>query len=285
MLLSIHPTLNRLRDYATLFSRQVASEVLSGNMDKIKHKIERYDAVWSSSNKSYHEYLQKVYRILNENYRNEYILKNELLNDWLKDHIGSSHSEIYSEFKVGTAKADLVMFNGSARAFEIKSEYDSPARLNNQLRNYVKAFHEVYVVVPEAHLKKYASTIDDTVGLISFWNDGFKKERESHIRKRLCRKTVMTLLHSKEYKQLVQTYYGSLPRMTSFTQYDICFERIMDIDESSFTALYLSTLKNRINRAKLSTRYYAEFNQLILAMNWNEKQRRTYFDHLKMPIA
>jgi hypothetical protein len=279
------PNINRLRDYASLFSRQVASEVLSGNLDKINKKVERYDPVWGSSNKTYYAYLRKVYHCLHENYRNEYILKNELLNDWLRDHIGSSDSEIYSEFKVGTAKADLVMFNGSARAFEIKSEYDSPARLNNQLSNYTKAFHEVYVVVPEVHLKKYTSGVDDSVGLISFRDGGFKKERESKIRKRLCRKTVMTLLHCKEYKQLVEDYYGSLPPMTSFTQYDVCFERIMDIDENRFTALYLSFLKNRTSRPKLSTRYHAEFNQLILAMNWNEKQMRTYFDHLKMPIA
>ena len=104
MLQNSNLTITRLRDYASLFSRQVAAEVLSGNLDRIKRKVERYDSVWGSSSKTYHEYLRKVYHCLHEHYRNEYILKNELLNDWLKDHIGSSQSEIYSEFKVGTAK-------------------------------------------------------------------------------------------------------------------------------------------------------------------------------------
>jgi len=277
--------MNRLRDYASLFSRQVASEVLSGNLEVIYQKIERYDAAWTGSNETYHGYLKKVYHCLNDNYRNEYILKNELLNDWLKDHLGSTNCEIYSEFRVGTAKADLVMFNGTAIAFEIKSEYDSPERLNNQLANYLKAFNEVYVIVSEKQLKRYESLIDEAVGLISFSGNEFIEVRESAVRKILCRKTVMGLLYTKEYKKMVQDYYGALPEMTSFTQYDVCFDLIERIDEDRFAEMYLSTLKNRAKRPNLSTRYYAEFNQLVLAMNWNEKQRQVYMTHLKKPIA
>jgi hypothetical protein len=279
------PTMNRLRDYATLFSRQTANEILSGEMERVEQKVKRYDQEWIESNpKTYHQYFKKAYKCLKESYQNEYILKNELLNSWLKEHLGSPDSELYSEFRVGTAKADLAMFNGLAKAFEIKSEYDSPSRLNNQLQNYAKAFHEIYVIVPEKQVSKYDDIIEEAVGLISYGGKEFNQVRKSAVREILCRKTVTSLLHSKEYKQMVQAYYGTLPKMTSFTQYDICFDKIKAIEEPKFTELYLSALKSRVQRPKLSTRYFSEFNQLVLAMNWDEKQRHTYINHLKKPI-
>jgi hypothetical protein len=279
------PTMNRLRDYATFFSRQTAAEVLSGNMDRVEQKIIRYDQHWIDSNpRTYHDYFKRAYKSLQKSYQNEYILKNELLNKWLKEHLGSPDSELYSEFRVGTAKADLAMFNGSAKAFEIKSEYDSPSRLNNQLQNYIKAFHEVYVIVPENQVSKYDAIIAKAVGLVSYSGKEFHQVRQGAVRKTLCRKTVMSLLHSKEYKLMVRDYYGELPEMTSFTQYDTCLNKIKGIDEAEFTELYLTALKSRVNRPNLSTRYFAEFNQLVLAMNWDEKQRHTYINHLKRPI-
>lgn len=279
-------TISRLRDYASLFSRQASSEILSGNLHLVEQKIRRYDHSWKESkNKTFHDYLKQVYKCINKEYQNEYVLKNELLNQWLKEYLGCPDSEIYSEFKVGSAKADLVMFNGLAKAFEIKSEYDSPSRLNNQLKNYSKAFHEVYVIVPEKQLQKYDTIIDKTVGLISFCGKEFHQIRSSAIRQDLCRKTVMSLLHSKEYIRVVQDYYGALPNMTSFTQYETCYNKIAGIEEVKFTELYLSALKTRVNRPVLSTRYFAEFNQLVLAMNWDEKQRHTYIDQLQRPIA
>jgi hypothetical protein len=285
MPLQNQPTMNRLRDYAALFSRQTANEVLSGEMDRVEQKIKRYDQEWIESNpKTYHAYFKRAYKYLKKSYQNEYILKNELLNRWLKEHLGSTDSELYSEFRVGTAKADLVMFNGSAKAFEIKSEYDSPSRLSNQLRNYTKAFHEIYLIVPEKHVSKYSAIIDETIGLISYNGKEFNQIRKSAKRQSLCRKTAMSILHTKEYKQIVKDYNGVLPEMTSFTQYDICFDKINEIEEKKFTEIYLTTLKKRVRRPNLSTRYFSEFNQLVLAMNWDDEQRHAYINQLKKTI-
>jgi len=82
--------MNRLRDYAALFSRQTATQVLSGDMKGVEQKIERYDLEWMESNpKTYHAYFKRVYKRLKESCQNEYILKNELFNSWLEEDLGS----------------------------------------------------------------------------------------------------------------------------------------------------------------------------------------------------
>jgi len=98
---------------------------MNKDFTSINFKIQRYDSPWRRLIKAtYIDYLKHVYRILELNYQNEYVYKNTFLNEWLIKEIGKENSKVYSEFRVGTAFADLVMFNGTSKAFEIKTEYD-----------------------------------------------------------------------------------------------------------------------------------------------------------------
>lgn len=279
--------INQLRDYSSLFSRSEVLSWLKMDFTSINFKIARYDESWLKSNKStYLDYLKYVYSVLSTNYQNEYIFKNEFLNKWLISEVGETNSQVFSEFRVGDSIADLAMFNGCSKIFEIKTELDSDTRLNLQLKNYRKAFNEIYILVPKSKLNSYTK-FDRTVGLITYdskLENTFFLEREAKTNNEIEPTTIMTILHTKEYKSIVKRYYGYLPSMTSFSQYSICSELILKIPADNLNNLFISEIKKRGNNHALSSRYYKEFNQLFLALKMNRGSKNNMINILKTPI-
>lgn len=278
---------NQLRDYSTLFSRNEVLSWLKMDFTSIDLKIQRYDNKWLKSRKlTYLDYLKYVYSVLALNYQNEYIFKNEFLNEWLISEIGEDNSKIFSEFRVGNSVADLVMFNGCSKVFEIKTEFDSDFRLPLQLENYKKAFNQIYLIVPESKLRFYEK-YDSTVGLITFNSrneNSFNINRKASNNSEIDPQTIMSILHTNEYKFIVKEYYGYLPEMTSFSQFKICSELICDIPHNELNKLFITQIKKRDDNEALSSRYYSEFNQLFLALKMNQTKKRKMIDILNTPL-
>jgi hypothetical protein len=277
----------QLRDYSSLFSR---GEVLSWfNMDftSINYKIARYDENWLKLRKAtYLDYLKYVYSILAINYQNEYILKNEFLNKWLISELGEDNSKVFSEFRAGNSVADLTMFNGTSKIFEIKTEFDTDKRLPIQLENYKKAFNQIYLIIPKTKLSFYEK-YDDAVGLISFNsenNNSFNVERKALTNLEIDPSILMSILHTNEYKNIVKKYFGYLPEMTSFNQFKICSELICEIPKNELNKLFITQIKKRVDNEALSSRYYREFNQLFLALKMNRIKKYKLIDLLKTPL-
>jgi len=123
---------------------------------------------------------QSVYQILLQNYRCEYVFKNELIRNWLKSHHSLKKSYLTDEFRVGTCRVDLAVFSATSVAFEIKTEFDSALRLASQSSEYVKLFDLVYVVTTEDMLRKLNGSIAENVGILTLEScGGFKTRRDS----------------------------------------------------------------------------------------------------------
>lgn len=278
---------DQLRDYSSLFSRSEVLSWLKMDFTSINFKIERYDENWlKTKDATYLDYLKYVYSILAINYQNEYVFKNEFLNEWLISELGEDNSKIFSEFRVGNSVADLAMFNGCSKIFEIKTEFDSDIRLPMQLENYKKAFNQIYLIIPESKLSIYQK-YDEQVGIITFNSDRsnlFKLIRKASINSDIDPSTIMSILHSSEYKSLVKKYFSYLPLMTSFNQFNICSELIFQIPESELNNLFIAEIKNRGTNEALSSRFYKEFNQLVLALKMNRSKKNKMIDLLKTPI-
>jgi hypothetical protein len=232
------------------------------------------------------DYLKYVYEILESHYRNEYIIKNSFLNEWLIKEIGRNNAKIFSEFRVGRAVADLVMFNGTSKVFEIKTEFDSEKRLTLQLENYRKAFNEIYVIVPESKLSIY-SKYNEEIGIITFNSktpNNFTVQREAVINNHVDKDTIMHILRTNEYKRLVKKHFGVMPEITSFNQFDICNKLIGSINNSKLNEYFIGIMKNRYQENILSNRYYKELNQISLAMKFNKSDRKKLIEQLKSPL-
>ncbi|SDX30796.1 sce7726 family protein [Aequorivita viscosa] len=280
-------TLNQLRDYSSLFSRSEVEQWATGNFFSINKKINRYDTNWISyKNATYLSYLKHLYKILELHYPNEYIYKNSFLNEWLLQELGKSNSKVFNEFRVGNAIADLVMFNGHSKVFEVKSELDSDNRLELQLENYHQAFNQVFIIVPESKLATYLK-YNEKVGIITYNNlrgNKFELVRDAVLDFQINPEVIMNILRTAEYKSLVQSYYGMLPKMTSFSQYDICKKLIKEIPVPKLNDLFIQTMKSRVFKPEVSKKNYKELNQINLSLKLNKKQKERMILNLKSPL-
>ncbi|MEM7486995.1 MAG: sce7726 family protein [Bacteroidota bacterium] len=280
-------SLNQLRDYSSLFSRNVVNSWMKNDFQSIDIKIQRYDKKWlNSSRATYMDYVKHVYKVLESKYQNEYILKNSFLNEWLIEEVGHDNSQVFSEFRVGNAIADLVMFNGTSKAFEIKTDMDSPKRLDYQLENYHKAFNEIYLILPESKVEQYQH-YQKEIGIIVFRpdsNEKFMVHSKSIPNEAVDRDTIMKILRTYEYKSLVKKHYGYLPPMTSFNQFKVCRELLFNIPNAQLNSYFINFMKARQHGNALSKRNYREFNQMSLALKLTPLERKNLITRLKSPI-
>lgn len=279
--------IDQLRDYSSLFSRGQVLSWQKMDFSAINYKIERYDNKWLNSQKqTYLDYLKYVYSILADNYQNEYVFKNEFLNNWLIKELGETNSQIFSEFRVGNSIADLVMFNGCSKIFEIKTELDNDSRLTLQLENYQKAFNQIFLIIPKSKVHIYEKQ-DTSVGIITYDPSSenlFSIYRNAMRNLDIETSVVMSILHTNEYKSIVRQHYGYLPKMTSFNQFKVCSELIFDIPKEKLNKLFIDEMKKRSSSDALSSRYYIEFNQLFLALKMNRHSKRELIESLKTNI-
>jgi hypothetical protein len=99
-------------------------------------------------------------------HRHEYIYKAAITKKILLGTHSLHTASMLTEFRVGDCKADVVILNGTATAYEIKSERDSLSRLEKQIASYMRVFATTNVIVGENHLDDVLSSIPVEVGVL-----------------------------------------------------------------------------------------------------------------------
>lgn len=281
--------MEKLRDYALIFSRAEVFKIMNYDFSSINFLIKKHDKRWiKAKKKTYIEYLKHIYKILKNKYPNEYIYKNSLLNEFFISELKSNKNvSFYNEFKVGDNIADMALFNGKSIAYEIKTEFDSKIRLTNQIEQYSKLFNYVYLVIPESK-RDYNSLVNENTGLIIFNNNksnNLEIIKEAKRNYKIDKNLIMEVLHTKEYKEIVKLYYGKLPDITSFNQYKICKQLIKDIPSEVLNQLFIEQVKKRQTKRPLSNYFHKEFNQLMLSLNFTKTEKELLINNLKIPLS
>lgn len=279
-------SINQLRDLSSLFSRSEALRWFKNDFSSVNTKLQRYNNYDNFKGKSYLDVLKKAYKTVEKNYPNEYVVKNEFLHKWLLKELGQTHSVVYNELRIGKAVADLAMFNGISKVFEIKTILDKETRLSSQLLEYKKIFNEVYLIVPNCQLEKYAA-YDITVGIITYESDSkqFHLYRKAIYNNKIDIDVIMNVLHTKEYLKIIQENFTEKPAMNAFTQFEICKKMLSMLSTNDLNKLLIECLKKRqINNAFLNKSNY-QFNQIFLSLNLSEKQRDSLILNLKTNLV
>lgn len=147
--------------------------------------------------------------------RDEYVYRAALTHRILLGKHSLKTASMLSEFRAGKSKADVVILNGTATVYEIKSERDSLARLAKQLEDYKKVFARAYVIVGETHVKSVLNETKENIGILSLSS----RYRISTVREALdepqniCPVSVFESLRSAEALEVLKFLGKEIPSM------------------------------------------------------------------------
>lgn len=148
-------------------------------------------------------------------HRHEYIYRAAITHKVLMGTHSLRTASMLNEFRAGSCKADLVILNGTATVYEIKSERDSLTRLANQVENYKRVFAKVNVIASEGHVEGVLATVPADVGVMCL----SKHYRISTLREaincpeRICPVTVFESLRTAEAAAILKVIGVTVPQV------------------------------------------------------------------------
>jgi len=186
--------------------------------------------------------------------RDEYIYRAAVTQKILMGKHSLRTASMLNEFRVGSCKADLVILNGTATVYEIKSERDSLARLVNQIENYIRVFATVNVIVSENHVESVRRVVPDEVGILCL----SRRYQISVVRdaldcpERICPVTVFESLRSAEAAAILKALGVVVPHLPNTQRHGAMREQFADLDRVALHREFVRTLKQTRNLAPLS---------------------------------
>lgn len=186
--------------------------------------------------------------------RDEYIYRSALTQRVLMGKHSLNTACMLTEFRAGACKADLVILNGTATVYEIKSERDSLARLANQVENYKKVFAAVYVIASEHHVDCVFDTVPADVGVLKLSSRyQISTVREAKDRPgRICPTTVFESLRIAEAGAILKHLGIPVPQVPNTQRYAAMRECFEKLDSAALHIAMVDTLKSTRNLAPLS---------------------------------
>lgn len=284
-MINANEELIRLRDFSSAFSRSAFIDVLNFNdYSHFNWLVSKYDILRCAT---YSDLLKKSYSVISKYYRCEYVYKNELIKLLLKKY-GTRNSVYFNEFRVGNSIADMVMFNGESKAFEIKTEYDTPRRLDKQMDDYKRFFDKCYIIVPEDKVDEYRDIVESTTGIIAMSrNNGriiLKEIRHAEQNERFEFEALMSCLRTEEYKNIVLSLGESLEGIAGYDMYKYCYQVISKANPNELRELFLREIKKRKNNTAQLRKYPMSIRQMMLSLNLPQDKANKLLEQLNINI-
>ena len=116
------------------------------------------------------EFFGAAYEVLRRSYPIEYVLKNELLADLRSTHADQTY--LRSEYWCHSNRADVVEIGDRCTAYEIKTKFDSPTTLQDQIKGYSKVFPYIVLVADSERYGRFWQYAPQYVGLYLVTRDG-----------------------------------------------------------------------------------------------------------------
>lgn len=186
--------------------------------------------------------------------RDEYVYRAALTKNILMGKHSLRTASMLNEFRAGSCKADLVILNGTASVYEIKSERDSVARLANQVENYRRVFATVNVIASESHVDSVRAIVPADVGIMHL-------SRRHHISivreaidcpERICPITVFESLRTAEAAAVLKALAVTVPAVPNTLRHGVMRKLFAELDPAILHREMVLTLKRTRNLGPLS---------------------------------
>lgn len=186
-------------------------------------------------------------------HRDEYIYRAAITHKVLMGTHSLRTASMLNEFRAGVCKADLVVLNGTATVYEIKSERDSLVRLATQVENYKRVFAKVNVIASEGHVDGVLATVPGDVGVMCL----SKRYRISTVRDaidcpaRICPVTVFESLRTAEAAAILKAMGVAVPQVPNTRRHSAMRELYAVLDPTALHIEMVRTLKRTRDLAPL----------------------------------
>ncbi|MDH0667635.1 sce7726 family protein [Acinetobacter junii] len=232
------------REIAKLFTSNSLRAIASGDVSPLEKIINNKNLRSNVNTISIDDIYSSAFEFLSRNYRNEYVYKNLIARKILRSKHSLQSSVLLSEFRVGQNKADLVLLNGCSTCYEIKTEYDSLNRLEDQLQSYIQLFEKVYVVCPSSLQVDVEAIIPHSVGIIVLTDNNTLRTIKDAISNNIFDiSLMMKSLRKEEYLDIAENIYGLKIDVPNTQVFDLCFKILNKSDRAVVNNLFLKTLK------------------------------------------
>lgn len=186
-------------------------------------------------------------------HRDEYIYRAAISHKVLLRTHSLRTASMLNEFRAGNCKADLVILNGTATVYEIKSERDTLARLANQVDNYKRVFAKVNVIASEGHVEGVLATVPDDVGVMCL----SKRYQITTVRDaidcpaRVCPVTVFESLRTGEATAILKAMGVTVPQVPNTQRHAVMRDLFAALDPAALHVEMVRTLKRTRDLAPL----------------------------------
>lgn len=200
------------------------------------------------------DFFEYLYWFLSNTYRNEYIYKNVITNKILLGRHSLNSSSMLTEFRVGDCKADVVILNNTSTVYEIKSEYDSLERLEEQVHSYMQMFEKINVISSSSHISKLENILPLEIGILELTNNNkIHTVREAISGKQsIVPAVIFNSLRKPEYIDIVKRRFGYVPDVPNTRIFNECFKLFTTLSPEVAHEEMIRTLHKRRNRTSLS---------------------------------
>lgn len=206
----------RSRLIARIFSRPVLDDIARrGTAAHVAKQLSKLGVLPASRGAVVGDLFDASLAELGQSFRCEYVYKAAIADRIVFGRHSPRTSSMSIELGVAGSIIDVAVFNGTSTAYEVKTEYDSHRRLSTQTPAYLRAFDSVYVVTHPDLAERYASLVDERVGILCLTKKGSLREIRKSVRdvSRIETAVVFRMLRRQEYMDAVHKHFGPQPAM------------------------------------------------------------------------
>lgn len=208
--------LDRSRLIARVFSRPVIEDIARrGTATHVAGELKALKVSPARSPATIADLFDASLEEIGASYRCEYVYKAAIASRIVFGRHSPRTSSLAIELGVAGSIVDAAVFNGTSTAYEIKTEYDSHRRLSTQTPDYLRAFDRVYIVTHPDMAERYASLVDERVGILSLSEKNSLRETRAAVSdlSRIEPAIVFRMLRRKEYMDCVHRHFGPQPTL------------------------------------------------------------------------
>lgn len=276
---------------SSIFSNSHFKKVLrEPDYPLLEKKVQKYSDYFGRSFSTREETLEELYNYLLTHYRCEYVYKNLITKRILLGRHSLNTSSLINEFRIGSSLADLILFNGSATVYEIKTELDSSERLAQQLKDYQTAFTKIYLVIHHSDKEKYLNILDNSsIGVIAL-SKRLHLSRVKEAKTNTSKLNVLTMfkcLRKEEYSNIIQQYFGFTPDVPNMYYFSESLKLAQKIHPIEFYQLMSAELKKRKPKEKQllsSDKVPGYLANICISLDPNMKEYDQLFEYLNKRI-